>query len=78
MLPKNNTLKVTCDHIDYKRVGAAYAGIEISPYLYERRYDSMHYYGWDVASGCIWNEIAIKEIRLLAVYDEEKNEFVLQ
>lgn len=65
-------------NIDYKRLSAAYAGIEIAPYLYQKRLSSMHYYGWDCASGCIWNEVAIKELRLFAKHDKNKGEFVLQ
>lgn len=43
-------------YIDWKRVVLKYGGIEISPYLWERRLDinSMWYYGWDCASGCVW------------------------
>ena len=34
-----------------------YDGIEIAPYIHERRFmmDSIWYYTWDVASGCVWN-----------------------
>lgn len=39
-----------------------YSGIEISPYQYEFRFNYMWYYGWDVASGCIWNKSGIKNI----------------
>ena len=47
--------------IDWPRVAKDYAGIEICPYLYSRR-DTMWYYGWDVASGCIWDPSGIKEL----------------
>jgi hypothetical protein len=43
--------------IDWKRVSSEFDGIEIAPYLWERRHngDAHHwYYGWDCASGCIW------------------------
>lgn len=42
-----------------------YAGIEICPYRWERRmaYGSGWYYTWDVASGCIWDPIAVKSIK---------------
>lgn len=50
--------------IDWKRVAEQYHGIEISPYLWSRRFTHMWYYGWDVPSGCIWNPGAIQEFRL--------------
>ena len=42
-----------------------YNGVEICPYLWERRQEDW-YYGWDVASGCIWNSAGISDIVLLA------------
>ena len=50
-----------------------YNGIEICPYNPGRRshYDSRWYYGWDVASGCIWNSAGISEVRLLAERGEQ-------
>jgi hypothetical protein len=44
-------------YIDWAQVASEYDGIIISPYQWSRR-SSRHtfwYYGWDVASGCIWN-----------------------
>lgn len=43
--------------IDWPKVAENYDGIEINPYQWNRRNhpDSFWYYGWDVASGCIWN-----------------------
>lgn len=46
------------DNIDWRKVEqAGYAGIEIAPYLHDYRMDPdfSWYYGWDVASGCIWD-----------------------
>jgi hypothetical protein len=51
-------------HIHWKRVADEYQGIIIAPYVWERRL-SIHtfwYYGWDCASGCIWDKAAIKSI----------------
>ena len=48
--------------IDWQKVAAKYKGIEISPYIHSARYDVGWYYGWDVASGCIWNVTAIKKL----------------
>jgi len=47
--------------IDWPSVANKYDGIEIAPYQYSVRYDYMWYYGWDVASGCIWN---LKNVKL--------------
>jgi len=43
--------------IDWSRIEFKYDGIEINPYLYQVRFDDkfLWYYGWDVASGCVWN-----------------------
>jgi hypothetical protein len=53
--------------IDWKKVSKDYKGIEINPYLYKMRYDRrvFWYYGWDVASGCIWGNGVIKNIKKL-------------
>ena len=50
--------------IDWPRVANDYAGIEICPYLSSKRNDddSFWYYGWDVASGCVWDPSGIKEL----------------
>jgi hypothetical protein len=40
--------------IDWNEVSKKYAGIEICPYLRNKRMDHAWYYPWDVASGCIW------------------------
>ncbi len=44
-------------YIDWDEVAAQYDGILISPYQWSRRNErhTFWYYGWDVASGCIWN-----------------------
>jgi hypothetical protein len=56
----NNPLSL----IDWKRVSKDYKGIEITPYLYKMRFDRrvFWYYGWDIASGCIWGDGVIKDI----------------
>jgi hypothetical protein len=50
--------------IDWPKVAEHYAGIEICPYLSSKRMDddSFWYYGWDVASGCVWSNEGIKEL----------------
>ncbi|MGU3668454.1 hypothetical protein ACLBX9_30095 [Methylobacterium sp. A49B] len=50
-------------YIDWKAVAEAYQGIVIAPYRYDRRFDGgLWYYGWDCASGCIWDAAAIVAI----------------
>lgn len=54
--------------VNWARVEAdGYHGIVISPYCWERRLDgnSRWYYGWDCASGCIWNADAIESVTLM-------------
>lgn len=53
--------------IDWRRVAARYDGIIIAPYIWTRRLDggAGWYYGWDCASGCIWNARAIAALRPL-------------
>lgn len=41
--------------IDWNKVAAKYDGVEIAPYQDAIRLKYMWYYGWDCASGCIWN-----------------------
>lgn len=55
--------------IDWKKVAETYDGIEIAPYQYEARHDksTLWYYGWDVASGCIWNGKDVKINNLKAL-----------
>lgn len=53
--------------INWEAVYDKYQGIIIAPYIHERRLTShTHwYYGWDCASGCIWDTSAIEYIKLL-------------
>lgn len=50
--------------IDWTRVAAEYDGIIIAPYQWSFRLSYMWYYGWDCASGVIWNLKAVKEFEL--------------
>ncbi|QGJ88866.1 hypothetical protein PBI_TEAMOCIL_11 [Microbacterium phage Teamocil] len=52
--------------IDWERVAAKYTGIVISPYQWSARMDldMMWYYGWDVASACVWNLDAIRPVEV--------------
>lgn len=53
--------------INWSAVASFFAGIEISPYHHSMRMNNYTswYYTWDVASGCIWDESGIKEIKKL-------------
>lgn len=54
------------DQIDWHRVAKKYQGIIITPYIWPQRLGRhMWYYGWDCASGCIWNARAIKSIKMV-------------
>jgi hypothetical protein len=50
------------DMIDWPSVASQWNGIEIAPYQYTCRLSSETgwYYGWDVASGCIWNPYSVE------------------
>ncbi len=59
--------------IDWSRIEFQYDGIEINPYIYQALMSNkfLWYYGWDVASGCIWNLSKVKII-LLGLLKYEK------
>lgn len=48
------------ESIDWQKVVSEYDGIEINPYQNEARNQYMWYYGWDIASGCVWNLSKVK------------------
>ena len=52
-------------NIDWPLVAKQYSGIEICPYIFQARLKLLWSYGWDVASGCIWNKNAIHSIELV-------------
>ena len=49
--------------INWGRVSNDWGGVEIAPYIYKARYDVSWYYGWDIASGCIWGNGVIRGIK---------------
>jgi hypothetical protein len=51
----------SCDAVDWAAVAARYGGIEIPDYHWGLRHSLMWYYGWDVASGCVWAPDALRE-----------------
>jgi len=64
--------------IDFEKISTQYGGIEIAPYLWEKRLESVWYYGWDCASGCVWNRNVITKMRILASYNPKHKKFTLQ
>lgn len=54
-------------NISWKRVAERYDAIIITPYISSRRLTAhtSWYYGWDCASGCIWNARAVKSIKVV-------------
>jgi hypothetical protein len=63
-LAKSHPGLFTSPTIDWDRVAQKYQGIIIAPYQWSRRFaeNTSWYYGWDCASGCIWNVDAIQNI----------------
>ena len=57
--------------IDWPRLASEFCGIENCPYRVESRMEEFTYwyYGWDVASGCIWSSCGL-EINLLGTVEE--------
>jgi len=57
--------KWVCDSlfwgVDWRQVADQFDGIVIAPYQLARRYKLSWYYGWDCASGCIWNLDAVAD-----------------
>ncbi len=47
------------DYIDWEAVTREYAGVIIAPYQWDSRLDLLWYYGWDCASGCVWDPAAV-------------------
>lgn len=58
------------EKIDWFKVAEDYKGIEICPYLPEYRTESLWYYGWDIASGCIWDGSCIRKVELISQKDQ--------
>lgn len=56
--------------IDWPRVAEKWNGIELNPYVTEKRFSLGWYNTLDIASGCIWNKRAIKKIKLVEKLNE--------
>lgn len=48
--------------VNWSRLAENYTGIEICPYQPSLRHEFMFYYGWDIASGCVWDTHTIKAV----------------
>ncbi len=53
--------------INWIEVANNYSGIEIAPCQFNCRRKYFWYYAWDVASGCIWKEDAVKNIKRVKI-----------
>jgi hypothetical protein len=51
--------------INWPAFAARFSGIIIAPYQWSARMKHDWYYGWDVASGCIWDLSAIENVAVL-------------
>ncbi len=49
-------------YVDWQRLAKQWQGIIIAPYQWRCRLDLIWYYGWDCASGCVWDKEAIASI----------------
>lgn len=58
-------------YINWAPIAERWDGIEISPYVWDARFDFIWYYGWDCASGCIWNA---EKIELIELDDKAKKQ----
>lgn len=54
---------------DWEAVAKVYGGVEICPYRHEFRTKVFWYYGWDVASGCIWDPEIIRGMEEMTYKD---------
>lgn len=64
----NDRVAVGVAYIDWPVVASTYDGIMITPYRNDCHFlrpETFWYYGWDVASGCVWNLAAIDAVEPL-------------
>jgi hypothetical protein len=61
-------------YINWMRVSKVYQGIIITPYQWDCRFDfnCNWYYGWDCASGCIWDAGAVEAVERVADVSKRK------
>lgn len=59
--------------IRWDRVAEEYDGIIIAPYVHACRFSHHWYYGWDVASACVWRARAIRSFGPMVDSDMEQH-----
>ena len=59
--------------LDWPRLAESYQGIIITPYIWSQRLEprTFWYYGWDCASGCIWDLDAIANVELMGAVEAQ-------
>jgi hypothetical protein len=64
--------RYTYFQINWARVAEKYQAIIIAPYIWQRRLDRevRWYYGWDCASGCVWDASAVAQLASAATAHE--------
>lgn len=67
-LKENPAWRFRMDAVRWNDVAALYQGVFITPYLWPRRLSETvsWYWGWDCASGCVWDLSAIHTVEPLA------------
>lgn len=63
-------------NIDWPRLKKEYAGLEINPWIHTKHLESIWYYGWDCASGVIWDISVINQFQLFASYCPKEQKFI--
>ena len=60
--------------IDWRLVAAEHQGLIVAPYQFSRRLTqhTFWYYGWDCASGCIWDTAAIASVEAIQEVEREE------
>lgn len=73
-MPEGYSGTVMTRYINWERVSKIYQGVIITPYQWDRRldFDCHWYYGWDCASGCIWDAGAVATIERVAHIEKRK------
>lgn len=62
------------DAVDWKAIMSSWPAIIIAPYQWRCRMDVMWYYGWDCASGVIWDTSIISELKPVPEFARLKEE----
>jgi hypothetical protein len=63
--PRDYGMRLDMRAINWASVASDYAGLIITPYVWSGRHKLMWYYGWDCASGCIWDVSVIESVQIV-------------